>query len=199
MPTESFTASNGLTLSLGPTSIGAADACFGIVLDFPSGKLVSDDDFLQAMQEWMQHRRDIELGRWRDPAAPHRVVYPKGRPHPEYRRYVRVVDELTGLQREWTDNDAVECPTARAWFAAHPEQRPWEDAKAGSFWNLTPTSSTALHAIAHGDGTFTDHNGASWQAVEILDAIQLNPGQVAATCHDSDDQTGKNTLTGESQ
>lgn len=182
--TETFTASNGISMRLGPTEIGADNAAFQVDLAFPTGMLVSDDDFFKAMREWMQHRRDQELGRWRDPEAPDVVVYHLPSAKREATgRTVRVLDERLGaaaicnehLERSSDPTNAE--PTAKRYFAAHPEPKPWHSAEAGTFWRVHPkyTGATGRLAIAHGDDTFTDECGNCWTAKEITDATRLHP------------------------
>ena len=63
----------------------------------------------------------------------------------------------------WSSNEATYVAAARAYFDAHPEPKPWHDAKPGEAWELTAngdtgpfitmlTPSGAVHFIA-GNGT----------------------------------------------
>ena len=100
------------------------------------------------VEEWAQAKRDFELGRWRWPANPQWIVYPR---RPGFVPYgdadLLVINEVDGSAMEYvaTDDDGT-CYTgreepaaeaARAYFEAHPERKPWEDAKPGEVWVLT--------------------------------------------------------------
>lgn len=88
----------------------------------------------EARKEFYQHLRDKELGRWRAPEAPNFVVYTTNTPG-----WVRVVDENTGLAARYS-RDITGCSgygdTATRYFEAHPEPKPWHDAKPGEVWVL---------------------------------------------------------------
>lgn len=108
----------------------------------------------EAFSEWYQHRRDEELGRWRDPDRPNEVVYL------EEDGCITVLDEVDGGRSWWTRGDALDAShssyfgfeSARAYYAAHPEPepRPWEEAQTGEVWLLTTDGVdepwTVLHA-----------------------------------------------------
>lgn len=91
----------------------------------------------QALREFFQHERDDALGRWRWPERPHYVAYARGADS------VRIIDERTGRAQEfdrygestWVMEDA-----ANAYFEAHPERKPWEDAAPGEAWEITYTA-----------------------------------------------------------
>lgn len=86
-------------------------------------------------EEYFQAKRDEELGRWRWPENPGYVVYaPVG-----YSHYVRVLDErsaiLEVIHREHLEGrGSLMAQAARAYFAAHPDRKPWEEAQVGDFW-----------------------------------------------------------------
>lgn len=98
-----------------------------------------------AMAEWYRHRRDEELGRWRDPEYPDFVVYRDPRYDGRDGRFIRVVNESTGQTYnfgehfsslglgEWAAFEGV----ARDWFAAHPVEEPWHAAEPGEAWEIT--------------------------------------------------------------
>lgn len=98
----------------------------------------------RAVAEYADHqaanalaKRDEDLGRWR--YNDHIVVYKN--PHGE----ARVVREDNGSVSEHSRRSAsVARPAipetilaARAYFAAHPEPKPWHAAKEGEVWMLT--------------------------------------------------------------
>ena len=103
-------------------------------------EFIHGDRYITAAAEYFQHKRDEELGRWRDPENQNMVVYPWRHGH------VSVLDETTGIRSGWDREEALkdwnEPPkgfaTARAYFAAHPpEPKPWEEAEAGEVWVIT--------------------------------------------------------------
>ncbi|HLS01115.1 MAG TPA: hypothetical protein VK054_03920 [Beutenbergiaceae bacterium] len=126
--TTTFTASNGVRIKANPSMPWRYmdGYCPGTDLD-------------TAMAEYYQHRRDVELGRWRDPENPYMVCYPFGP------KVVRVLDETAGLR--WDINRHDEdgyLPTtsdvreaAARYFEQHPEPKPWHNAQDGELWVLT--------------------------------------------------------------
>lgn len=87
-----------------------------------------------ALREFFQHERDEELGRWRWPENPSYVVYERGD------GVASSFSEASG--RNWSATRG-EVPTGSilsaalvAYFEAHPERKPWEDAKTGEVWAL---------------------------------------------------------------
>ena len=93
----------------------------------------------EALRAFFQAERDEQLGRWRDPENPDWVVYP----HDDVNTTVH--DETTGAYLNWSREQAEDdeyshgfgFATARAYFQAHPEPKPWVDAKPGEVWALT--------------------------------------------------------------
>ena len=92
-----------------------------------------------ALRAFFQAERDEELGRWRDPENPDFVVYP----HDDVT--ITVLDEVDGKRFWWTRGDELDAhqerfpgfDTARAYFAAHPEPKPWHAAQPDEVWALT--------------------------------------------------------------
>ena len=93
----------------------------------------------KTLREYFQAERDEQLGRWRDPEIPDMVVYP----HDDVT--ITVLDEVDGKRFWWTRGDELDAhqerfpgfDTARAYFAAHPEPKPWDAAKPDEVWALT--------------------------------------------------------------
>ena len=96
-----------------------------------------------ALREFFAHERDVELGRWRWPENPDYVVYPGDLDYVPGRKIFRVLEESTGKD-EWYavssfrlyGNDDDRTLAAAAYLAAHPESKPWHDAKPGEVWLL---------------------------------------------------------------
>lgn len=88
-------------------------------------------------EEFFQAKRDEDLGRWRWPENPQYVVYPAS----GYGHYVRVLNEkdafLDVVYRDGQGADRAGAgEAARAYFEAHPERKPWEEAEPGEVWAL---------------------------------------------------------------
>lgn len=124
---EKFTASNGDAVTVNESG--------GLVIGGRGGALVLPKN-AQVLREFFLHERDQELGRWRWPENPEYVVYRDDRPGG-----FRVMHEPTG--DTWTyfwdamkDDPQYVGPwnAARAYFAAHPEPKPWHDATDGQLW-----------------------------------------------------------------
>jgi len=104
----------------------------------------------QALREFFLHERDQELGRWRWPEDRNYVVYP----NPVADHELAFGDDLSliilresdGVMKGYAqDEDHHRNPergsefarAARAYFAAHPEPKPWHEAKPGEVWEVT--------------------------------------------------------------
>lgn len=134
--TDTFTASNGMTVERDHNNDVIVDRSIGCASVFMA------DGTALALREFFQHERDEELGRWRWPENPEWLAV-EGERSPEGRTVV-VVNERT-LDRFWFNERVMTIPgdasTAHkagcAYFEAHPERKPWEDAKPGEVWVLT--------------------------------------------------------------
>lgn len=119
-----------------------------------------DAEMVPTLREFFQAERDEELGRWRWPENRDYVVYDFDE------GIVRVVAESTGTQYVFERADATmhigtfpESGAACDYFDAHPEPKPWEDAKPGEIWELTAESKTRQYAAIasrdiSGDATY---------------------------------------------
>lgn len=140
---EKFEAKNGLQIEadLGPV----VRVWEGSSRDKENNRLRGfsylNDRAVEALREFFQHERDQELGRWRDPENLHRVAYVTSP------QTVLIMDESTGRGTEYSrqtanassDNygDRLKRQSARAYFAAHPEPKPGDEAKHLEIWVLT--------------------------------------------------------------
>lgn len=118
---------------------------------------------ISALREFFQHERDRELGRWRDPENPDRYVR-HGSVGPRAgrgeRRWLTIVDEVTGETHCLAEDydlagmgDLWE--TAKRYFAAHPESKPWHDARAGEVWAVkTKHNDQERPVFVNSDGDF---------------------------------------------
>lgn len=95
-------------------------------------------------EEFFQHQRDLERGWWRWPENPTCVVK-EGEPNDFGRgRTVYVFDEqsfdrfhFNERVREADGGTTIAHRAARAYFEAHPDRKPWHDAKPEEVWVLT--------------------------------------------------------------
>ncbi|MBM7795819.1 hypothetical protein [Pseudoglutamicibacter cumminsii] len=102
---------------------------------------------VEALREYFQHERDQELNRWRDPDNPDFVVYRRPEEDDDDGRAVAVLDDSTGVAFTYWEKYGLDgqCTTryengqeaAGRYFAAHPEPKPWEEAKPREAWVLT--------------------------------------------------------------
>lgn len=124
-----------------------------------------------ALREFFQHERDEELGRWRWPENPEYVV--KHDPlgvriahvlhEPSFAaRVVRLDDQVVGLGSK---RDVEFLNAARAYFANHPEPKPWHRAKPEEIWLM----GSGLHefvALVSNDGNFRFADGSEMAVTE---------------------------------
>lgn len=154
---EKFTASNGLTVSVEPDDDMFIGGVPGV-----SSKVGLVGLVTKALREFFVHERDQELGRWRWPDDTRYVVYSTADPD-EF----RVTDEHTGnrvlirrsnLSPEGSDKHFG--GAARAYFAAHPEPKPWHGAVDGQLWLIRfddfPNTKVAA-LVKSGRFVYNDH------------------------------------------
>ena len=111
----------------------------------------------EAARAFFQAERDEQLGRWRDPESPNLVCYPVAGDLDT----VWVLNEVDGLAYMRERNQAFYAgnkfsEVARRYFAAHPEPKPWEEAKAGEVWILTRYGAEEPFFVTDGEFTSTD-------------------------------------------
>lgn len=159
-----FVASNGIRVYL--DEHGGVEWSGGSRLGEPKNVVT------QAFREFFQAERDSELGRWRSKEHPEYVVYLA----PECTDYdLRIMCETSGDSMVYTrsedDGSKRDHPwestwarVARAYFAAHPEPKPWHDAKPGEVWALKLDVIDAEYAYVRTDGLrVTTENGYGWK------------------------------------
>jgi len=112
-----------------------------VVFDHVNGYL-SPGSTIDA-EEFFQHRRDLERGWWRWPENPTCVVKEGERTDLVRGRTVYVFDEesfdrfhFNERVREADESTTIAHRAARAYFEAHPERKPWHDAKPNEAWVL---------------------------------------------------------------
>lgn len=177
---ETFKASNGIDVSIseegdGTFLLGKGGVIKGGVRRWTVA--TGNAEGIVALREFFQHERDQELGRWRWPENPDYVVYQRevtGHTDAEYRECT-VLDERSGVLQEF-GSKLPQChggyfrEAARAYFAAHPEPKPWHEAVEGEVWLLMFPNSTQAWFV----------NGGYFQNVRTLTNInKTDPGITA--------------------
>lgn len=175
---EKFVASNGIEIRIGvdgdvermnPTGTGVWGKITSVS---PAAHHV-----YKALSEFFLHERDQELGRWRFNA--YLTVYEAENHQPHNRaRAVNVLDERTGRlhmrhegQAAWRETNPTLSEASAAYFAAHPEPKPWHDAKPGEVWAVTwDGKETACHVIK---------NAGSNSGLVFDDTSRETPGTLA--------------------
>ena len=116
-----------------------------------------------AIEEFCQAKRDDELGRWRWSENPHLVVYPRRDGS------VLVLNEMSVdggvLYRRGDAVCDIESDAARAYFEAHPERKPWHDARPEEVW-LMGSGMHEFVALVGDDGKFRFADGSDMAVTE---------------------------------
>ena len=139
---DKFEASNGITITMGPDGEGkvylVGRRAHGDEGQYLDTHATGGPEGIDALREFFQHERDEELGRWRWPEDADYVVYPR------HQDVVLVLHEGDGSGCLWAReraellrDDTLFRLAARAYFEAHPERKPWHDAKHGEIWVMT--------------------------------------------------------------
>ena len=161
---EIFTASNGQRIS---RTWGAYP------LRVASAHISKKD--VDALREYFLAERDKELGRWRDPEYPNIFVRVGSGPGD----WVGVVkDDENGLaygQFHRDDNKTLDPMSivAKRYFDAHPEKKPWHDARAGEVWKFEFMSGDSVLQF---DGTYWMHSdGYAHDVYRAVSATRIWP------------------------
>ena len=164
---KTFTASNGVTVE----SFGS----FGESYIRVSGVTLDDAYEGVALREFFQHERDKGLGRWRWAEKPDYVVYPTA-----VLTRVCVLHETKPPGVEWVDAEDEGLrydyqKAAKAYFAAHPESKPWHDAKPGEVWELRVLCGPPNPYGVSGSGEFRHAQDGDIVRAEITDGRRIWP------------------------
>lgn len=163
---DKYTASNGIGVRI--------DSPYLDIKDGVSWRGIAGSREVIALREFFQAERDEELGRWRWPENPDYVVYQhesgqaiviNERTGISFYRYRGEAAELREM-RAGTDEDvSLGTKAAEAYFDAHPERQPWDDAKPGEAWRLKEVDAypgiaifTELHVWLWSTGSAVDLN-----------------------------------------
>ena len=146
------------------------------------------EEGVDALREFFRAEEDERLRRWRFPEDPDFVVYAAWTADPPRRgvrgvtvlsesiphRYAVWEDNIDTLYGTSVDEDARKRArdAARAYFEAHPEPKPWHEAKEGEVWVIT-YKGEEYPAIFQA-GMFRDHGG-SWDPDRITAGRRIYP------------------------
>lgn len=115
-----------------------------VEFDHSGGRFILTPSQWEALSALALAERDEALGRWRWPENPDYVVYPESGNHGDG---LNVLHEPTAYTTFFYPADlkishggGAYASAAHAYFAAHPEPKPWHDAKPGEVWVLTVDS-----------------------------------------------------------
>lgn len=149
---DTFTASNGITVYVrdGGTvqfQHGTREASNGLLQIYPHS------EWWETLRQFFRAEEDERLGRWRWPDIEgHMTVTPKENDA----RCVLVSDERTGIVASYYRDDMPlysvfpqQAGAASAYFRAHPEPKPWHEAKNGEIWLLTVGPNTNAYVFEH--------------------------------------------------
>ena len=130
------------------------------LLDFWSGTapIFLSEEELEELRAYLQAERDEELGRWRDPKNPDMVCYPVA--YDLDAVLVMYEGDMTryyATRSTWKDvTPYCVSEAAGRYFEAHPEPKPWEEAKTGEVWILTRYGAEEPFLVTGGEFTSTD-------------------------------------------
>ena len=113
----------------------------------------------EALRAFFQAERDQDLGWWRDPEEPYWVVSPYNRNANAaivYNERTRFTCFWQRRTAETSSGTSSAVRVAKRYFAAHPEPKPWEEAKAGEVWILTRYGAEEPFFVTGGEFTSTD-------------------------------------------
>lgn len=153
-----FTASNGIEIRI-TTDLGGDKYLHGTVPDevgpvgfTPELHATASEKGLEALREFFQAEADERLGRWRWPENPDFVVYDNDDEdggvwvHSEREPGAIQYQSPGDVPHAWVSTEAGYVAAARAYFDAHPEPKPWDEAKPGDVWRFE-TSDDRRHAL----------------------------------------------------
>ncbi len=141
-----FTASNGIHLHMTPGQI--ADAyLLGTIPDeqgpvgfIPELHATASQKGMEALREFFQMEADERYGKWRSKLHPDCFAvwaYVGETIHICSDKYPAAGSAKWTFDREsCLDGDTIEHEVAREFFDAHPEPKPWHDAKPGEVWDV---------------------------------------------------------------
>ena len=179
-----FTASNGIGVE-----INEDEQIIFEVPNRPTTPMWVTNGEIDALREYIIAQEDKRLGRWRWPENPNYLVYPVGEGLVDVLREAGVSDQTRGPGREQgiSREKAVEWDrdyslhfyeAAAAYFDAHPEPKPWHDAKPGDVWALTVDGEeSAFYPSKSLDRAFTPVKPESGRTAVSFDSFEITAGR----------------------
>lgn len=126
---------------------------------------LSEDAAMDAA-EFFQARRDLELGRWRDPHEPDCFALLQENGHvyvyDERRRKYGVFEVTHRGPQEVTSGDYGLAGTAARFLLARPVLGPWVGAKCGEVWHLTVDGQSGAFVVDRHEFFGAYPNGTPW-------------------------------------
>lgn len=179
---EEFTASNGISIREGEWGYYEYMVKNGTVYS-EAGRYAAGSPLDLAMGEYYRAKEDERLGRWR--YNRNIVVYAGS-------GSVRVLDEQGGhvtnefhrahFTKPEGELSNVFRHAARAYFDAHPEPKPWHDAKPGEVWVITfsePGGGTTDPWTMNRNGLFENPNYVS--CIRVKDSTIISARKIWPT------------------
>lgn len=159
-----FTASNGMEITHDPDRLVVER------LGMSRRTVLTPPEF-SALREYFIAKEDERRGRWRWPENPDYVVYPQ--PDEAFERMfgpgldLVILRESDGMTKGYVRTEDQGGPpmahrvdhmlAARAYFDAHPEPKPWHEAKSGEVWLLKARDAEEIWYVRKGH--FRDIDG----------------------------------------
>lgn len=131
----------------------------------------------QALREFFRAEEDERLGRFRHGEY---VVYPDGEDQLGNRHVVTVWEKNGRRDSIYEDNipNTVYGASARAYFDAHPEPKPWHNAKPGEVWVLTVDGAeSAFYPSKSLDRAFTPVTPGTGRTAVSMDSFEITAGR----------------------
>lgn len=178
-----FTASNGVGVDLNDDEQIIFD-----VPNRPTSPIWMRPQETEALAEYFRAQEDKRLGRWRWPENTDYVVYRDHGAHYIDQPAVIVVNETTGgsayavtgsISASGVGACDDEMLTAvQAYFDAHPDPKPWHDARPGEVWVLTVDGEeSAFYPSKSLDRAFTPVKPETGRTAVAFDSFEITDGR----------------------
>lgn len=122
-----------------------------------------------ALREFFAHERDVELGRWRSKKHPAWTAVLAAHVDMVNFRHDNGVQafEVDNRERRYSQWSIELQDVAAEYFAAHPEPKPWHDAKPGEVWVVSAYEEPIAMTVFESDfgGLLfrqNDREGTTW-------------------------------------
>jgi hypothetical protein len=163
-----FTASNGMTLTQSPEG--------HIIL--PKSIMGLGPETQQALREFFWDEEDKSLGRWRSAIAPHITVWIAPDQDGDFVAIDQVTRDRFWFSRDgdtsWSFKESSDASLIERvqveFFDAHPEPKPWHDAKPGEVWEIVTAGGEIAAYIVESTGNRFLHVERRLLALNLDDA-----------------------------